>query len=106
MSLQEALLAVLSGGGGWLTYLLMEHIPFLKEIKRADYKRYASLAISALLPVLAWLALLGMGYEGAPATWQGWVERIFALMAPALIVGQGIHGAKKLAPRKDNPQGT
>lgn len=105
MSLKEALLAVLSGGGGWLTYVLMEHVPAFKKIKRPDHKRYVSLLLSGLLPVLAWLVLLGMGYESAPATWQAWVERVFALAAGALIVGQGIHGAKKLAPRKDNPQG-
>jgi len=104
MSLREALLAVLSGGGGIVVYWLMEFIPQLKEL-RADYKRYASLVLSGLLPVLAWLVLLGMGYEQPPATWQAWVERVFALAAGALLVGQGIHGAKKLAPRKDNPQG-
>jgi hypothetical protein len=98
MTLRDVLWIVVSGGAGGVVYWLMERVPFLAAL-RPDYKRYAGLALSALLPPLAWLAMVGMGYEAQPATWQGWLERAFALAAGAILVSQGAHGALKLRPR-------
>jgi hypothetical protein len=98
MSLREVLLAVVSGGGGAIVYWLMDHVKPLETL-RPDYKRYASLALSAVLPVLAWLIMLGLGYDAPPPTWQGWLEQAFALAAGAILVSQGVHGAAKLRPQ-------
>lgn len=95
LTLREALVYLMSGGAGAVVFWLMENIPFLASLA-ADYKRYVSLALSAFIPVGAWLIMLGMGYEPAPEAWQGWLERIFALIAAALVVSQGLHGALRL----------
>ena len=99
MSLRDALLILVSGGGGAVVYWLMENIKFLKALY-PDHKRYVSLGLSMLLPVLAWLVMLAMSYEPAPTNWQGWVESIFALAAGAIIVSQGLHGAIQLKRRR------
>jgi hypothetical protein len=99
LSLKEALVYLMSGGTGAVVFWLMENVPFLKNLA-SDYKRYVSIALSAVLPVGAWLIMLGMGYEQAPEAWQGWVERIFALIAAALIISQGLHGALRLRKRR------
>ena len=91
----EEFLAGIVGGSGAVVFWLMEHVPWLAGL-RADYKRYASLALSALLPMLAWAAMVALGYAAAPETWQGWVERLFALAAGAVFVSQGLHGALRL----------
>ena len=93
--LRESLNLVISGGAGAIVFWLMENVPALARL-RPDLKRYVSLALACLLPVLAWLAAVGMGYSPAPATWQGWVEQAFALAAGALLVSQGAHGALRL----------
>jgi len=91
LSLKDALLLVMSGGGGGVVYWLMEKVKWLKNLA-PEYKRYASLALSALLPVAAWLVMLLFGYESPPTTWVEWAERIFTLAAPALIVSGTLHG--------------
>ena len=101
MELRDWLMVLMSGGSGAVVYWLMENIPWLAEL-RPDHKRYASLALSVLIPILAWLAMLGLGYQPLPETWQAAVETIFALAAGALLVGQGIHGARNL-PRSYQP---
>jgi hypothetical protein len=93
LTLRDALWLLASGGGGAIAYWLMDKVPALANIKRPDVKRYVSLIIQAALPIVAWLIMLGLGYESAPVTWQGAVERMFALAAGAIIVGQGLHGA-------------
>jgi hypothetical protein len=99
LTLKDALLLLVSGGGGAISYWLMAKVPALVAIKRPDYKRYVSLAIQAALPILSWLVMMGMGYESPPVAWQGWIERCFALAAGAIIVGQGMHGAIDLRKR-------
>lgn len=97
LSLREALLYLISGGGGALVYWLMEKVRFFKEL-RNDVKRYAAFLLSGVLPVVAWVVYLGLGYDVPPATWQEWVERIFSLALAAILASQGIHAYKKLRP--------
>ena len=96
MELREALTWLMSVGSGPATYWLMERVPALAELEAAS-KRSVSLAIAACLPVLAWLALVGLGYQVAPVGWVNWVERLFSLMAPAVIGSQYLHGKLQLA---------
>lgn len=95
MELREFLSLLVSGGAGAVVFWLMESVPVLVSL-RADYKRYASLGLAVVLPVAAWLAMVGLGYQVPPETWQGWVERVFALAAGAIVVSQGVHGALRL----------
>jgi hypothetical protein len=83
---------VSTAGAAAATFWLMENVPWLKS-RPAEAKRYLSLAIAGAVPVLAGLAMIGLGYNQAPAAWQGWLEMLFALAAPAIIASQGVHGA-------------
>lgn len=100
MTLADALLLVISGGAGGLVYWLMENVPALKAL-RADWKRYISWFLSALLPILAWLAAVALGYLPAPGSWQGVVEQLFALLFVAFSASQGVHAALKLRPARE-----
>jgi hypothetical protein len=92
LTLGEAIAWVLSGGGaGALTYLLIDKVGFLRTLA-PDYKRYASLGITALFALLAWGAGMGMGYLEAPMAWRGWIEASFSIIAVALTTAQAIHG--------------
>ncbi len=97
LTLKDALLALMAGGGGVIVFLLMENVAWLKSL-RPDYKRYVSWALSGAIPILAWGAMLLMGYEPLPTTWQAVVERLFALLAIAFTASQGLHAAKRLNP--------
>jgi hypothetical protein len=90
---------IAGGGGGTAAWWLIGNIKWLKELA-PDYKRYASWILSAGLPLAAWGIFLLMGYEPPPSTWQGWVERIFALIALAFSGSQILHGATDLRRRR------
>ena len=102
LSLGEAIAWVLSGGGaGIIAYFVVGKVKFLKELG-PDYKRYASLGITALLALAAWGAGLGMEYLKMPVDWRGWMEAAFSVIAIALFAAQGIHGAVDLRARRRN----
>lgn len=95
MELRDLLLVFISGGGGVVVYWLIEHIPALANLE-AEYKRYVSLVLSALLPIPFWLFGILMQYWPAPADWRAWVESIFAIAAGAIIASQALHGRRQL----------
>ena len=99
MDLKEVLLWVISGGSGALVTWLMNNVEALANLA-PDYKRYASWGLSAAVPLLAWGALLAMGYEPVPASWQAAVERVFALVFVAFSAIQGIHAVTELRQRR------
>jgi len=100
LSLSEAIAWVLSGGGaGLIAFFVMGKVKALKELE-PDYKRYASLAITAVLALAAWGAGMGMQYLAVPADWRGWIEAAFSIIAVALVTSQGIHGAVDLRQRR------
>ena len=95
MELREALVWVIGGGGSAIVaYWLMEREIFLKY--SAELRRYAALALSALLAWAAYGASIGMNYLDAPTDWRGWLERLFAIGFVAVIGSQGAHGRLKL----------
>jgi hypothetical protein len=98
MELHEFLSLLVSGGAGAVVFWLMENVPALKGL-RPDHKRYVSLLLAVLLPVAAWLGMVALGYQAAPGTWQGWIERVFVLATGSLVVSQGVHGAMVLRDR-------
>jgi hypothetical protein len=83
------------GGAGVVTYWLIDTVPWFRSLP-SEPKRYTSLALAALIPCVAWLLTLLIGYEAAPVTWQGWIERLFSLATASLIASQAIHGRMKL----------
>ena len=98
-SLGEALAWVLSGGGaGVIAYFIVGKTS-LNELG-ADYKRYASIAVTAALAIVAWGAGMGMNYLNVPVDWRGWVEAAFSVIAVALTTSQVIHGARDLRQRR------
>ena len=94
MELEGFLELLVSGGAGAVIYWLMDHTK-LKDLSPQN-KRYVSLGLAVVIPVVAWLAMVGLGYSDMPTTWQGWLENAFALMSPAILVSQGMHGALEL----------
>lgn len=102
MKLQEFALWILSGGGaGVIAYALIAAVPFLSSLA-ADYKRYASLALTAVIAALIWLGTIWMGWTAQPTNPQAWVESVFSVVATALITAQTIHGARDLRQRRIN----
>jgi len=102
MSLAGLLIWLTSAGGAVaLTLWAMDNVPWLKA-RTSEERRYLSLGIAGLVPVVAWLGSVGLGYSSAPATWQGWLESIFAVAAPAILASQGLHGRLKLRGKSPN----
>ena len=101
VTLQGFLALFVAGGSiiGAVVYWLMDNVDWLKTLTPAQ-KRFASILLSALLPNLAWGVMLIMGYDAPPATWQGWIERIFTLALTPILVSQGIHGVRDLGRRE------
>jgi hypothetical protein len=94
-NLKDFLVWVLTPGAGVLAYWLMENVPALVNLD-AKLKRFAAFGISALLGILAFLAMVGMGYEAVPVDWRAWVEALFAVAAVAGGLSQVLHGLLKL----------
>ena len=95
MELSEVLLWVISGGGGAVVTWLMSNVQALANLA-PDYKRYVSWLLSAVVPLAAWGAMLGLGYEPIPASWQAAAERVFALVFIAFSTNQGLHAVTEL----------
>ena len=98
MQLRDILLVLMTAGAGGAVYWLMENVGFLRNLA-PEWKRYVSLALSALIPVLAWLVGALMLYWDAPGDWRAWIEAIFAVAAGGIITSQSLHGALKLRGR-------
>lgn len=86
---------VLTPGAGILTYWLMENVPVLAALE-AKLKRFVAFGLSALIAVLAFLAMVGMGYQPAPADARAWIEALFSVAAVAAGLSQVLHGLIKL----------
>lgn len=99
MTFHDLILLLMTAGSGGLVFLLMDNIAYLKNLP-PDLKRYASLLLSVLIPVLAWLAGIGMAYFTPPGTWRGWIEAIFAVGAGGVLTSQALHGALRLSQGK------
>lgn len=100
MELSALLAWILSGGGaGVVSYWLMEHLAFLVMLS-GQHKRYVSLALAGGLAVLGYLVAVGMGYQVAPVEVKGWIEALFSVIGVAIGLGQLIHGAKQMKPKK------
>ena len=87
---------IISGGGATAaTYFLMEKVPALVALS-GEYKRYASLAIAAVVAMLAFLLVVVLSYHAAPESAQAWVENLFAVAFVAVTSSQAVHGRTKL----------
>ena len=93
---------LLSGGGsGVVAFFLMEKVKFLAGLA-PDYKRYASLGITAAVALAAWGIGLGMKYIPIPGDPRSWVESVFSIVAVAIAIAQTIHGATSLRRKRLN----
>ena len=86
---------VTGGGAGTVSYWLMENVAWLTYLK-AEYKRYASVALSAVLAMAAYALTVALAYQAAPETVQAWLEALFAAASVAIGLSQMIHGRRKL----------
>lgn len=96
MNLQDLLLLLMTAGSGGVVFWLMENVKFLANLS-PEYKRYTSLLLSAVIPVVAWLAGVLMAYWTPPDTWRSWIEAIFAVACGGVLTSQTLHGALRLA---------
>ena len=86
---------VAGGGAGVVSYWLMENVSQLKALA-SEYKRYASVALSAILAMAAYALAVGLNYQASPGDLQGWLEALFAAASVAVGLSQVIHGRVKL----------
>jgi len=94
-NLKDFLVWVLTPGAGVLAYWLMENVQFLVDLE-ARLKRFVAFGLSAVLGILAFLAMVGMGYQAVPVDWRAWVEALFGVAAVAGGLSQILHGLLKL----------
>lgn len=100
MQLPEFLTWIVSGGGAALVaYWMMERVPFLVELE-SQQKRFASLALAAVIACAGFVVSVAAGYREAPASefWP-WLEALFSVIAVAIGGSQGVHGLLKLGER-------
>ena len=96
MTLQDFLVWIISGGGvGIIAYWLMERIGERANLS-AEWKRYLSLLLAALVAVAAYGGSVAIGYEPQPETVAAWIEGVFAVIAVAVGLSQAIHGFTRL----------
>ena len=86
---------VCGGGAGVIAYVLMDKVRLLAELA-PEVKRYASLALAAILAMAAFVLGVFLGYEPHPVNAQMWVEGLFAVAFVATNLSQIIHGRKQL----------
>lgn len=97
-----------SGGIGWLCSQLIDWLRehwFWFATLRADLLRLAAFGITALVAIAIGAGAIALsawlGYDAAPATAQGWVERLFGIASAAIIAGQVRHGETVLRRESD-----
>ncbi len=95
--LREILVWVTTAGAGVLAYWLVEEVAWLAQLA-PKAKRFASFGLTAILALAAWGVQLVMAYAETPVGWRAWVEAVVAIVAAAIVVAQGVHGARDLAP--------
>ena len=95
--LREILVWATTAGAGVLAYWLVEEVDWLAKLAPKT-KRFASFGLTAVLALAAWGIQLVMAYVPPPVGWRAWVEAVVAIAAGAIVVAQGVHGARDLAP--------
>jgi hypothetical protein len=89
-----------NGGAGWFTWFLMSKIKWFAGMD-ADYKRYWSLGIAAVVAGAAWGLGMLMNYYPVPTDWRSGLEMAFATIGVAIVSSQLIHGAVDLRKRAE-----
>jgi len=89
-------------GSGLLASWILSNWPWFQRLQDDLAKRLIALLSPAPIAVVAYLILLLFAYDSQPATMTLWAERIYGIMAGA-IIGQIAHAYKKsVAIRKDS----
>ena len=98
-TLFDAVVWVLHGGGaGVIAYILMDKVPFLVSLK-PEPKRYASIALVAIITLAFWGFGMLMGYMPIPGHWREWLEVAFSTLFVALTTSLLVHGRRDLRKR-------
>jgi hypothetical protein len=102
---------VASGLGGPASFWALEHWAYFCTLS-AEHKRYVAMALSVIVGVLAFGAMILMGWTATPATSREWIETVANVMlnilSPAALtygVSQVVHARADLS-RVANPDAT
>ncbi len=82
-------------GAGLLAYWLINEIPQFSQ-QSPVAKRRLAYVLSAVIAILAYLAMVGMQYTPAPETWRAWIESLFLVGTGAFGLSQLVHGERDL----------
>lgn len=104
--LELVIVYVLTGGGAggvayWLWAFLERRFPGLADLD-AEYKRYITMGLTAVVAALGFLIGVAMLYIQAPVDWRAWVETLVSVIGTALGVAQFLHGILDLRQKRLN----
>lgn len=97
MELREFLAWLTSGvGAGIAAFFLMEKVSYFRNLP-PEPKRYAAIALNALIACGAWSLGVAVGYQAAPIGGLAWVEQLFLVGTTAFGLSQVIHARAALS---------
>lgn len=99
------LLFLFAGPGAGLTvFAFMRKSAWVNSLS-SEHKRYFSLLSTATLASAAFVVAVLLGYSDAPASAQGWLERVFDIAFAAIGIAQLAHGRIDLGKKKEPEAG-
>ena len=93
--LQAALAWLATEGASLFSSWGLERIKAFQKLS-SEYKLYVSYAVTGLVGVLAYLAMMGMQYVPVPVGYIVWIETLFAVAAVAILGPQIVHRVSRL----------
>lgn len=86
VGLRSLLLLVVNGGAGVLVYAWLQKAAWYQNIEAPDVKRWIAAGITAGLAVLAYLALVVLGFAELPqADWRSWLIQLANIFIGAFV---------------------
>lgn len=91
MELRDILVFLTTAGAAGVAYWLLNNVQSLAKLS-PQYKRIASIVLSAGIAILAYLAQVAMLYAVAPVDTRAWIEALVTVGTSAFGLSQVVHG--------------